>query len=299
MNSRLKSFTVGAMALSGLLIGANAASAGVLYAISGAGNAPSSLYTVDTTTGAATLVGATGFSHVNGIDFHPVTGVLYGMSSVGFNQFGPSQLITIDPTTGAGTLVATIATPDQLFNVPDISFDSTGTLHAFVQRDNVTSGGGFDDLYTIDLTSGLPTRVGEAGVEVSRTGLGFDPDDNLFMNGFQTSLNSLFSIDAGTGVATPIGTLLGGQVIRNALEFDETGKLFSVERPSNQGGPSNLLTIDTDTLTMTTVGPMNADSISALASQPPSQVQVSEPVTLALFGLGLAGLGFMRRRRSA
>ena len=50
----------------------------VLYAISGAGNATSNLYTVNTSTGAATLVGSTGFSTVTGLAFNPITGVLYG-----------------------------------------------------------------------------------------------------------------------------------------------------------------------------------------------------------------------------
>ena len=67
MNSRLKTFTAGALTIAAFALGTNAASAGVLFAVSGASNAPSSLYTVNTSTGAASLVGPTGFNHVTGI----------------------------------------------------------------------------------------------------------------------------------------------------------------------------------------------------------------------------------------
>ena len=38
---------------------------------------PSTLYSIDHTNGAATLIGDIGFERVSGMDFHPVTGVLY------------------------------------------------------------------------------------------------------------------------------------------------------------------------------------------------------------------------------
>ena len=58
------------------------------------------LYTIDTTTGVATLVGATGLDDgTPGLAFDPVTGILY--LNAGFLQ----NLYTLDTATGAATLV--------------------------------------------------------------------------------------------------------------------------------------------------------------------------------------------------
>jgi len=46
---------------------------------SGGPSAPSTLYELEPTTGAATIVGPIGFNRVGGIDFHPMTGVLYAV----------------------------------------------------------------------------------------------------------------------------------------------------------------------------------------------------------------------------
>jgi DNA-binding beta-propeller fold protein YncE len=60
-----------------------------------------SLFTIDRSTGAATLVGAhlmPGPSAVIGLEFDAETGMLYGAKN--------DRFFTIDPTTGAGTLIA-------------------------------------------------------------------------------------------------------------------------------------------------------------------------------------------------
>ncbi|MFO0849654.1 MAG: hypothetical protein U0871_14030 [Gemmataceae bacterium] len=75
---------------------------GVLYATgSGAGT---SLYTVNTTTGLATLVGSTGISSgFIGLAFDDATGTLYMTAAPGGN--GPSNLYTVNTTTGLATLI--------------------------------------------------------------------------------------------------------------------------------------------------------------------------------------------------
>jgi hypothetical protein len=74
---------------------------GTLYGLSQSptGTAQPSLYTIDTTTGATTLIGSTGLTGVNvgGLAVDPNTGVLYA----GIN----GSLYTINTTTGAATLV--------------------------------------------------------------------------------------------------------------------------------------------------------------------------------------------------
>ena len=53
----------------------------ILYGVTGSSFTSSSLYTIDPTTGATTLIGATGFSHFTGLDFDPTSGILYAVQS--------------------------------------------------------------------------------------------------------------------------------------------------------------------------------------------------------------------------
>ncbi len=64
---------------------------------------PGDLYTIDPTTGDATLVGSIGFNVTGAMDFHPVTGVLYATARR--TSDATPVLITIDTSTGAGTEV--------------------------------------------------------------------------------------------------------------------------------------------------------------------------------------------------
>ena len=89
------------LALVVLGIAAAEAKAVTLYGASSGTN--SSLYTIDSTTGAATLVGAIGFSSVDAMEVDLQTGVIY---VAGYRPSdGVHVLITVDPVTGAGTEV--------------------------------------------------------------------------------------------------------------------------------------------------------------------------------------------------
>src|SRR5439155_355403 len=76
-----------------------------LFLVEDQGGGTSSLYTVNTLTGQATLVGSPDFA-VLGLDFE--NGTLYGVTN-------DSKLISIDTTTGVGTLVANENPPVRLF----------------------------------------------------------------------------------------------------------------------------------------------------------------------------------------
>jgi hypothetical protein len=77
---------------------------GTMFGLSATNSAGTSIATnnllmiVDTATGTATPVGATGFGNVFGIAY-------YGSRVIAFT--GSGQILEIDPTTGAGTLLAT------------------------------------------------------------------------------------------------------------------------------------------------------------------------------------------------
>jgi hypothetical protein len=78
--------------------------AGLMYGIAG-GPAPANLYTIDLGTGAATLVGSTGFQ-AGSLEFGP-DGALYG----GGTGTSSGSLFRIDPATGASTLVGATGFP--------------------------------------------------------------------------------------------------------------------------------------------------------------------------------------------
>ena len=79
----------------------------------------------------------------------------------------------------------------------------------------------------------------------------------------------------------------------NALDFHPgTGVLFGSLRDEDDCPMFNCLaSIDTSTGAVTTIG-STVFGLDAIAFQ-----AAPEPATLALFGLGLAGLGFSRRRK--
>src|SRR4029079_18596476 len=99
--------------------------------------------------GVLQTIGAIGFNHVTDIDFNPVTGQLYGVVSDILGS-GLTALISIDVNTGAGTLIGPTGA-----QIPDISFNSSGVLYAWSE-----AGAAFDDLGTINLTTGAFTTIG-------------------------------------------------------------------------------------------------------------------------------------------
>ncbi len=171
------------LALTQLPVGAGE----ILYGTTGAGNVASALYTIDTTTGGATLVGLIGFSHVVSIDFDPLTGVLYGIAN-SIPRGDNNTLITIDTTTGAGTAVVAVTGIDQS---PDMSFDSAGTLCAWNEPS-------VEDLYTVNLTTGVATLVGPSGAFTEQLGLDIDSTDTIYIK----SVGTIYTINAVTGLAT-------------------------------------------------------------------------------------------------
>ena len=126
----------------------------ILVGTTGFGGTLSTLIEIDPVTGATLDIGPVGFA-VNGLEFDPTTGTLFGTTSKQDPAY--TGLITIDLTTGAGTPVSA-SSGFGLGNrevVNNITIDASGQLFGWWEPVE-------DDLVRIDKTTGLATLVGES-----------------------------------------------------------------------------------------------------------------------------------------
>jgi DNA-binding beta-propeller fold protein YncE len=165
------------------------------------GLAGGKLYTIKGSTGLATLVGATGFSLIEGdIAYDPVGGFIYGLQVY---EGGTYQFIRIDPSTGAGAAVANLA------NVSDVSAAAFGPGNTLYVIDLPASGN--SKLLTLNKQTGALTNPVTLTARLGPTsGLAFDPatgtayvaDGNGSMNG----TSNLYTLNLTTGQLTRVST---------------------------------------------------------------------------------------------
>jgi len=262
-----------------LVFGARMSGAEVLWGSSSKGsNNPSSVFTIDTTTGLATLVGGSGLGDgISAIRFDPLTGTLYGM--LGSACTG-ARLITIDTATGAGTLVGVLvgAGFDGGSTTPcgggsdALAFASDGTLYA-----EGFSAVTFTKLLKVDKSTG--TVLESHSTPDHLAGLAFDPSGVLWAShGNSTSGCELHTIDLTTGAFTSTLSLSECVVISD-LAFTADGTLFASLPSENR-----LATIDAASGVLTRIGSFGAAAgkISglALSVRPNPQLTALEPAQL-------------------
>jgi hypothetical protein len=262
--------------------------ASTLYGAAHAGaGEPSTLYRINSATGAATAVGPIGFDSVGGIDFHP-NGALYGVGRRTTGQ-GVWVLIRIDPNTGVGTEV------DALVNTEpsggggghyDVSFrKSDGVLH-------LTANSPINpcvSLFTVDLATAVATEIGDTAVCSSGNALAFSLDDTL-RHANTDGGGTLYTVNQATGASggPSIGlTYVGFPALTNprlnAMDFDPGTEIafVSVNDGSAGSGPNYLATLDPATGTVTHVG-LSVNGLDALAWQP-------SPCVATLYGAAHQG----------
>ena len=239
------------------------AGAGTLYGSAFSGpDGLADLYTIDTSTGAPTLVGPIKFQRVGAMDFGP-DGRLYG---VGERNDGSDTvvLIVIDTATGLGTEVAPLAGVVASRPVTDISFrPSDGLLYVFLD--------GPDEVATIDHASGAVTFLGAPGTFGGGNALAFTQNLTLHHVEYAT----LFTTNQASGLDTLVGALafpgfppLAAPKL-NALDAEpSTGRIFAaINDGSGGGGPHYLGSLDPLALSVSFIGP-TVNGLDALAFQP-------------------------------
>jgi len=242
----------------------------------------SSLYQIDPDTGNATLIGPTGFFFCAGLDFHPLTNVLYAgcqREPVG------DVLITIDIMTGQGTEIGEINAGGIL---RDLSFRGDGTLFAYF----VAKGSNF--LATIDIHTGAVNEIGPSGLFGEGNGIGFDQFNELFLA--QTDMiPSLYLLNQSSGFASLVTDLTlppldEGFPLINSLDLNpETDVMFGSLDIQNFAYEHYLVTINTSTGDVTNVGE-TVEGLEAIAFLNP---RVSNIPTMSEYGMATVGLALL------
>ncbi len=242
----------------------------VLYGARYAGeDGPATLYRIDPTTGDATVIGPIGFERCGGMDFN-AAGILFATAER-MDGSNTTVLITINPNTGVGTEVGEIGLEigDTFF---DVSFrNSDGILFTS------TFGPGDVALGIIDTETGMGTYIGDMTVSEPGNAIAFSPTDILYHCNINNG-GMLYTLNQSTGEATDVTSLIFPGSFNsptiNAMDFHpESGVLFATVKDKafaageqndeafgkGPGDPKYLVTIDTETGIVTTIGQTETD----------------------------------------
>ena len=202
--------------------------------------------------------------NISGWSFDPISGDLYGMAGRG------SQLFTADITTGLATRIGSVCDSSAI-----------GSPGGFCERGNAIA---FDD---VGIKNPLGTLFWASGSSVGE----LDPLTSIIPNPPGATQLDL----------SPFGPSAAGFVVV-AMDFHPlTGDLYAAvqrgaEHPGGNPPTSTLAILDPLGGTFTIVGAIDSngvklDGIAFVTTVP-------EPGTIALMAIGLAGIGFVRRKKT-
>lgn len=236
------------------------------------------------------------------------SGSLWGSQAFGLGS--TSRLIEIDANDGS--LIADVGAfhtdPNDVegsnMSIGDLAFNPVdGKLYAITSdQANPNDPGPVDGIYTVDTGTGLATLVGKT-IWDTVAGIAFDSEGTLYALGFDPEVgafgtNMLFTFDLDNLIFDDTDPLLledntrvtvdQNTYIFNGLGINPlTDEIYASERITG-----DIYKVDPGTGNMTYTGTPLPGRASDLT------FRVAEPGTLAVMGLGLLGLVFIRRRRA-
>lgn len=163
---------------------------------------PNSLVKLDSVTGIATVVGATGLPLIveGDLAFNPVNGFLYGIADLGMSVTH-RYFFRINPSNGLATIIGDLPAPG---DYSAMAFRSDGLLYCI---DDGPSGNSL--LLTIDPNVGSVTSTNQLNIHLGTTvGMAFHPVSGIayVADGGQNGTNNLYELDIGTNNLSLIGS---------------------------------------------------------------------------------------------
>ena len=219
------------------------------------GHATGVLYVVDPATGRARMIGPIRIDAfepvaVDGLAVHPKTGVLYAITA---GPPGEPRLITIDTHSGHAKAIGALGARGA-----DMQFDANGTLYTWLLS--------AARLGIIDLATGRVKPLTPTDIPPSRTaGLAINAQ-GLAIVAARVSKGILDEVDPATGTVVGGLALIDASIINavNALALAPGGALFAVNTAKEGRAKRELISIDTETGSVTKIGNL-PDNVDALA----------------------------------
>jgi hypothetical protein len=212
---------------------------------------PSQLYTIDMTTGAATAVGPTGVTEIDGLAIRPSNKELYGVLTTASG----STLYRMSGQYGDAFFARNIRLP----NLRAITFSLTG--------DTLYGGTTAGRLYRIDVATGDTTYIGTAtGANRTYSGFAMSPTSGQLWASVRPPISgrdSIFIVNRANGAVTTVGRTGLTTSITPYIAFNKQGNLFAL---IGSGAQTNTLySLDTLTATGTLIGSTNVSGLLAIA----------------------------------
>ena len=240
-----------AIPLSGRGVVIGEAHAGVMYATSAAPT--SQLYTINTATGAATPIGATGISDIQGLAIRPISKELFGVVTSASN----TTLYRVSIEQGDALFAATIP----IGNMQTIVFSGGDTLYG---------GSLTGSLYRIDVSTGDTAFVGSAQ-GVAYSGLSFSPNTSVLWGSVRGFIgrDRIYTVNTSNGDTTLVGRT-GDNQDTQSISFSPFGTLYGLKGVGAQ--TNTLILIDTINALGTTVGSTGVSGLLAITMRTDSIV---------------------------